>query len=64
MPTCTKEHPAPPGEPIYPGAVAAKWADPVWEHPDTVATEGVTSIDFNRDFDVKCKWCGGQLPRL
>jgi hypothetical protein len=62
MPVCTKDNPAPKGEPIYPGAVVAHIARPDWEHPDTTEHEATTSIDFKSVKWVTCNHCGGNLP--
>lgn len=72
MPTCTKENPAPKGEPIYPGAVAAHVAWPDWEHPDIIVGYSVTSGDVFYDPGIAdnafqpvehrhCKHCGGNI---
>lgn len=62
---CTKETPAPKGEPIFPGAVAAHVARPDWGHPDIEEGEVVSSGGRTPFRPIKlrnCKNCGGSLP--
>jgi hypothetical protein len=72
-PTCSKEQPAPKGEPIFPGARYAHTARPDWEHPEFDTNISVISGGLYEDPDHpikdafrpvehrQCRHCGGNV---